>query len=124
MGNIPSIRAAAVTTLGRFAERSSVVAAESLPAVGVRLRTTVAAGDPTTAAERNNLMIVWAALAAPFPHLVDRHLPSVALALSDAHAGVRRTALVVLTRLLREGLIKWNGRLFFRLLVPIVDSAA
>ena len=98
-----SVGALAVTafvTLGKCCHGSSTLSERLLP-IFVRELTA-----SSSAAVRNNALVVLADLARVHTALVDRHVSALALALGDVCAFVRQQALLLVSQLLLEGFVK------------------
>ncbi|KAL1499117.1 hypothetical protein AB1Y20_013629 [Prymnesium parvum] len=73
-------------------------------------------------AVRNNALVALFDLIKRHAAVLDRHVPSIGLAIADDTAFVRRQALMLFTQLLLEDYIKWRPTLLRAFCVALVDS--
>jgi condensin-2 complex subunit D3 len=112
-----TIKAFAFVALGKVAFRSQPLAKSC---IGVFIRELMTAREPVL---RNNILVVLGDLCRHFTGLVDPYVGNMAQCLGDAHIGVRKNALLLLTELLLEDFIKWRGPLLFQFLTVLLDDS-
>ena len=71
---------------------------------------------------RNNSLVALFDLAKRHTALLDRHLPSMALAICDEAPFVRRQALMLFTQLLLEDYVKWKPAIFRAFCAALADK--
>ncbi len=81
-------------------------------------------GSSSSAAVRSNAMVVIHDLIKQNAALLDRHIPTIALALADPEPLVRHTSLLVLSQLLLEDYVKWRHCLFRGFARLLADDVA
>ncbi|XP_070565322.1 condensin-2 complex subunit D3-L-like isoform X2 [Ptychodera flava] len=110
------VQAFALITLGKLCLVDDSLAPQAIAPLAKELE------ESTSAAIRNNAVVIMSDLCVRYPGLVDRYIPNVTACVKDESAMVRKQTLTVITRLLQEEYIKWKGVLFFRFISALVDD--
>uniref|UniRef100_A0A0N5AXU4 Cnd1 domain-containing protein n=1 Tax=Syphacia muris TaxID=451379 RepID=A0A0N5AXU4_9BILA len=71
---------------------------------------------------RNNIVIVVCDLCVRYTFLVDRYSEILASCLNDESTLVRKQTLVLLTNLIKEAYIRWEGQIMYRFVSTLLDS--
>jgi condensin-2 complex subunit D3 len=111
-----ALAATALVTLGKFCCVSTELTKRLLPVFMREL------DSSPSAAVRNNALVVLLDLAKKHTALLDRHVPTIALATSDASPLVRHQAVALLTQLLVEDYVKWRPSLFRAFCAALADA--
>ena len=114
-GAAPASRAAAFVALGKVCMGSVEVAQRLLPVFMTALT------SHEDAAVRSNALVILFDLAKRHTALLERHFSTMALALYDAAASVRHSALLLFSQLLLEDYVKWRPTLFRAFCVALAD---
>jgi len=114
-GVAPASRAAAFVALGKVCMGNAEVAQRLLPIFMTALT------SHEDAAVRSNALVILFDLAKRHTALLERHFSTMALALYDAAAPVRHSALLLFTQLLLEDYVKWRPTLFRAFCVALAD---
>jgi len=112
----PALSATAFVTLGKLCMGSAALAKKLLPMFVRELST-----SPQWAV-RNNALVVLFDLVKAHTALLDRHVGSLGLAVSDASPVVRHQAILLLTQLLLEDYVKWRPSLLRAFCRSLVDA--
>ena len=104
------IRAHAILVLGKVCLRDEAVAKRSAALFVQEL------SESPQAVVKSNILVVLGDLCRQYTSLIDVHVDKLSTCLGDAHALVRRQALVLLTGLLQGDYIKFKNGLFFHFL--------
>ena len=114
-GAAPASRAASFVALGKVCMGSVEVAQRLLPVFMTALT------SHEDAAVRSNALVILFDLAKRHTALLERHFSTMALALYDAAASVRHSALLLFSQLLLEDYVKWRPTLFRAFCVALAD---
>uniref|UniRef100_A0A0M3ITZ0 Cnd1 domain-containing protein n=1 Tax=Ascaris lumbricoides TaxID=6252 RepID=A0A0M3ITZ0_ASCLU len=111
-----SVRARAVLTIGKMCLMDERLAKKCVP---VFVKQLVENPDHCI---RNNIVAVVCDLCIRYTLLVDRYSAIIALSLRDRSTLVRKQALTLLTCLIKEQYIRWEGQIMYRLVSTLLDE--
>ncbi|VDM97448.1 unnamed protein product [Thelazia callipaeda] len=112
----PAVRAQAVLTIGKMCLQDEKLAKKCIPVFSRQLLVN------TNHLVRSNIVSVVCDLCKRYTLLVDRHSAIVASCLKDSSTLVRKQTLMLLTHLLKEQYIRWEGQIMYRFVSTILDE--
>nr|CAD2141170.1 unnamed protein product [Meloidogyne enterolobii] len=109
------VRATAVLTLGKLCLQDEQLAKKCIP---VFIRELKQNSDHFV---RNNIVVVVCDLCIRYTSLVDRYSTILASSLRDPSILIRRQTLMLLTNLIKEQYMKWEGPIIYRYVTTLLD---
>ncbi|VDK53765.1 unnamed protein product [Anisakis simplex] len=111
-----AVRARAVLTIGKMCLMDENLAKKCIP---VFVKQLVKNQDHCV---RNNIIVTVCDLCMRYTLLVDRYSSIIAMSLRDRSALVRKQALTLLTCLIKEQYIRWEGQIMYRFVSTLLDE--
>uniref|UniRef100_A0A915AMC9 Condensin complex subunit 1 C-terminal domain-containing protein n=1 Tax=Parascaris univalens TaxID=6257 RepID=A0A915AMC9_PARUN len=111
-----SVRARAVLTIGKMCLMDERLAKKCVPVFVKQLV------ENPDCCIRNNIVVVVCDLCIRYTLLIDRYSAIIALSLRDRSKLVRKQALALLTCLIKEQYIRWEGQIMYRLVSTLLDE--
>lgn len=110
------VRARAVLTLGQLCLQDEELAKKCIPVFVRQLK------ENTDHFVRNNIMVVTCDLCVRYTSMVDRYSTILASCLRDHSVLIRRQTLMLLTNLIKEEYLKWEGPIITRYVTTLLDT--
>ncbi|KAF7639578.1 Cnd1 domain-containing protein [Meloidogyne graminicola] len=110
------VRATAVITLGKLCLQDEQLAKRCIP---VFIRELKQNNDHFV---RNNIVVVVCDLCIRYTSLVDRYSTILASSLRDPSILIRRQTLMLLTNIIKEQYMKWEGPIIYRFVTSLLDN--
>ncbi|EFO23042.1 hypothetical protein LOAG_05445 [Loa loa] len=112
----PAVRAQAVLAIGKMCLQDEKLAKKCVPVLSRQLLVN------SSHLVRSNIVGVICDLCKRYTLLVDRHSAIVASCLKDPSTLVRKQTLMLLTHLIKEQFVRWEGQIMYRFVSTILDK--
>uniref|UniRef100_A0A915PJQ2 Condensin complex subunit 1 C-terminal domain-containing protein n=1 Tax=Setaria digitata TaxID=48799 RepID=A0A915PJQ2_9BILA len=112
----PAVRAQAVLAIGKMCLQDEKLAKKCVPVFSRQLLVN------SNHVVRSNIVGVICDLCKRYTLLVDRHSAIVASCLKDSSTLVRKQTLMLLTHLIKEQFVRWEGQIMYRFVSAILDE--
>ncbi|KAL3990963.1 non-SMC mitotic condensation complex subunit 1 family protein [Acanthocheilonema viteae] len=113
----PAVRAQAVLTIGKMCLQDEKLAKKCVPVLSRQLLVN------SNHLVRCNIVGVICDLCKRYTLLVDRHSAIIASCLKDPSTLVRKQTLMLLTHLIKEQFVRWEGQIMYRFVSTILDES-
>ncbi|VDM39632.1 unnamed protein product [Toxocara canis] len=111
-----SVRAHAVLTIGKICLVDDVLAKKCVPVLVKQLV------DNPDHCIRNNIVAIVCDLCMRYTSLIDSYSGIIALSMRDRSTLVRKQAITLLTCLIKEQYIRWQGQIMYRFVSTLLDE--